>query len=175
MTTPGSSELDAMPESDGPEREPLVDALSQAAFATMSVLTRVAAENDLSLTQLRVLAILRGRRMRVSALAKYLGLEKSTLSGLVDRAAKRGLVSRAPAADDGRAVEVLLADAGAALGDHVGRRVAAELSALTGSLPADERDTLRGLLEKMLTGTRVRPRAEGVVARALEATARPAE
>jgi hypothetical protein len=31
---------------------------------TMAVLTRVAADNELSLTQLRVLAILRDRRLR---------------------------------------------------------------------------------------------------------------
>ena len=69
----------------------LVDALAQAAFMTMAVLTKVAADNDLSLTQLRVLAILRDRRLRMTALADYLGLEKSTMTGLVNRAEKRGL------------------------------------------------------------------------------------
>lgn len=41
----------------------------------MAVLTKVAADNELSLTQLRVLAILRDRRLRMTALAGYLGLE----------------------------------------------------------------------------------------------------
>ena len=128
----------------------LVDALVQAAFATMAMLTKVAADNDLSLTQLRVLGILRDRRMRVTTLASYLGLEKSTISGLVDRAVKRGLLDRAPSADDGRAVEVFIAPAGAeqiARGQAIIRQ---ELSPLTGELTTAERRRLQALLEKML-------------------------
>jgi len=81
--------------------EELVDALAQAAFVTMAVLNKIGADNDLSLTQLRVCGILRDRRPRMAALADYLGLEKSTMTGLVDRAEKRGLMARAPSADDG--------------------------------------------------------------------------
>jgi DNA-binding MarR family transcriptional regulator len=62
----------------------------------MAVLSSVAADNDLSPAQLRVLAILRDRRVRISALAAYLGLDRSTISGLVERA-KRGLLARASA------------------------------------------------------------------------------
>ena len=78
------------------EQDGLVDALVQAAFTVMAVLNKVGADNDLSLTQLRVLAILRDRRPRITVLADYLGLEKSTMTGLVDRAEKRGLLERAP-------------------------------------------------------------------------------
>ena len=66
---------------DDAEPDPLVDAMVQSAFATMAVLNRAAAENDLSLTQLRVLGILRDRRLRMAQLAGYLGLEKSTARG----------------------------------------------------------------------------------------------
>ena len=58
------------------DQDGLVDALVQAAFVTMAVLNKLSAENDLSLTQLRVLAILRDRRLRMTTLADYLGLEK---------------------------------------------------------------------------------------------------
>src|SRR5262245_63047969 len=95
----------------------LVDALAQTGFVTTAILTRIAAEHDLSLTQLRVLAILRDRQVRMSELATYLGLDRSTISGLVDRAERRGLVRRTPNADDGRSVDVALTAAG--------RRVAA--------------------------------------------------
>lgn len=135
-----------------PARDELVDALARTAFATMTVLTRIGAENDLSLTQLRALAVLRGRRLRMTALADHLGLEKSTMTGLVDRAAKRGLVGRAPSDEDRRAVDVFLTPAGVTLGEQVGPRVAAELSELTGRLTAEERATVRGLLERMLAG-----------------------
>jgi DNA-binding MarR family transcriptional regulator len=131
-------------------QEGLVDALAQAAFATMAVLTRAAADDDLSLTQLRVLAILRDRRLRMTALADYLGLEKSTMTGLVDRAENRGLLQRAPSRDDGRAVEVFLSPAGAQLAEHVAARIARSLSPMTGQLAPAERRRLQTLLERML-------------------------
>ena len=131
--------------------EGIVDALVQTAFATMAVLHRIAADNDLSLTQLRVLAILRDRRPRMSALADHLGLERSTLSGLIDRAAARGLVARAPNSDDGRAVDVMLTRHGSALAASVYLVVEEALSPLTHALPAPDRDRLQRLLERMLS------------------------
>jgi DNA-binding MarR family transcriptional regulator len=128
----------------------LVDALSQTAFATMAVLNKVSAENDLSLTQLRVLAILRDRRLRMTALADYLGLEKSTLSGLVDRAEQRGLLARAPDAEDGRAVDVFLTREGAALAAQGATDIRQSLSPLTDTLTPAERRRLQALLERML-------------------------
>ena len=50
----------------------LIDALARTSFVVMAVLNRIGAEHDLSLTQLRVLAILRDRRGRMSDLADYL-------------------------------------------------------------------------------------------------------
>ena len=129
----------------------LVDALAQAAFATMAVLAKAGADNDLSLTQLRVLAILRDRRARITTLAGYLGLEKSTMSGLVERAEKRGLLERAPSADDGRAVEVFLSPAGAKLAERLYARIARSLSPMTGTLTPAEQRRLQTLLERMLT------------------------
>jgi len=128
----------------------LVDALAHAAFVTMAVLNKVGAEHDLSLTQLRVLGILRDRRPRMAALADYLGLEKSTMSGLVDRAEKRGLLARAPSPGDGRAVDVFLTAEGARFAERVHARVQDALSPLTTRLgPADQR-RLQDLLERML-------------------------
>ena len=55
-----------------PEGEALVDALAQSAFVVMGALTRIGAEHELSLTQLRVLGILRDRTPRMAELADYL-------------------------------------------------------------------------------------------------------
>src|ERR1700677_2003864 len=115
---------------DTPQQE-LIGALVRASFATTAVLSRVAAEHDLSLTQLRVLAILRDRRVRMSELADYLGLDKSTISGLVDRAEKRGLLQRAPNTADGRAVDVFLSPAGTEPADRGAALVARSLSPMT--------------------------------------------
>jgi DNA-binding MarR family transcriptional regulator len=128
----------------------LVDALVQAAFATMAVLNRIGAENDLSLTQLRVLGILRDRRLGMTALAGHLGLEKSTMSGLVDRAEKRGLLRRAASATDGRAVDVFLTPRGAELADRLSADVAQMLAPMTHALRPAERRKLQALLEQAL-------------------------
>ena len=139
------------------KQDGLVDALVQAAFVTMAVLNKVGADNDLSLTQLRVLAILRDRRLRMTSLADYLGLEKSTMTGLVDRAEKRGLLERAPNASDGRAVDVFLSPAGAELAERLYAQVRRSLSPMTSELaPAGQRP-LQTLLERLLPGPARRP------------------
>jgi DNA-binding MarR family transcriptional regulator len=129
----------------------LVDALAQAAFGTMAVLTKVAADNELSLTQLRVLAILRDRRLRMTALAGYLGLEKSTMTGLVDRAEKRGLLQRAPNVSDGRALDVFLSPEGAELAGRLYTHIARTLSPMTSKLAPAQQRLLQTLLEQMLS------------------------
>ena len=132
------------------EQNGLVDALARSGFATMAVLTRLSAEHDLSLTQLRVLAILRDRRVRMSTLADHLGLERSTLSGLVDRAERRNLLQRAPNRTDGRAVDVLLTAEGARLARRLGAEVQRSLAPMTASLTPAEQRRLRTLLERLL-------------------------
>ena len=108
------------------------------------------AEHDLSLTQLRVLAILRDRRVKMTELADYLGLDKSTISGLVDRAEKRGLLQRVPNPLDGRAVDVLLSAAGAELAEAGATQIARSLSPMTSVLSRAEAHRLTSLLERML-------------------------
>jgi DNA-binding MarR family transcriptional regulator len=130
--------------------EALIDALAQSAFVVMGVLTHVGAEHDLSLTQMRVLGILRDRRLRMAALADYLGLEKSTLSGLVERAERRGLLERAKSEEDGRVVEVFMTAAGRRKAARVHAEVSAALASTTRSFGAQDRDTLRKLLTRML-------------------------
>lgn len=130
----------------------LVDALVQASFTTMGVLNRVAGEHDLSLTQLRVLAILRDRRVKMSALAQHLGLEKSTMSGLVQRAEGRGLVQRGSSPDDGRAVEVFLTERGKELAERIGAEVEGFVTPWTARLEISEQVLLQRLLSRVLGG-----------------------
>ena len=127
-----------------------MDALVRTAFTTVAQLSRIGAGNDLSLTQLRVFGILRGRRLRMTELADYLGLEKSTMSGLIDRAEKRGLVQRAPSASDRRAVDVLLSPEGLAVAELIRGQVARALAPMTGKLSPAEQHRLQALLERML-------------------------
>ncbi|HXL94151.1 MAG TPA: MarR family transcriptional regulator [Streptosporangiaceae bacterium] len=139
-----------MTAADSAAQRELIDALVTTSFVTMAVLNRVSAEYDLSLTQFRVLAILRDRRVKMSELADYLGLDKSTISGLVDRAEKRGLLQRAPNTADGRAVDVFLSPAGTELADRGAALVARSLSPMTSVLTGTEARRLTTLLEHIL-------------------------
>ncbi len=138
----------AAPPPDTPH-ECLVDALVPVAFATMAVLNKIGAENELSLTLIRTLGILRDRRPRMTELAEHLGLEKQTLSGLVARAEKRGLVARAPNAQDGRATDVSLTEEGAALVERLHAQTQQALAPLTGQLGASDQRVLQDLLKRM--------------------------
>jgi DNA-binding MarR family transcriptional regulator len=138
------------PEPAAASQPELIDALVRTSFATMAVLNRIAAEHDLSLTQLRVLAILRDRRIKMSELTNFLGLDKSTVSGLVDRAGKRGLLQRAPNPRDGRGVDVFLTAAGAELAERGAVVIAQSLSPMTSALTPAESRRLATLLERML-------------------------
>lgn len=132
------------------DEDGLVDALVRTAFDTMAVLNRIGAENDLSLTQLRVLTILRDRRLRMTALADHLGLEKSTVTGLVARAERRGLVCRVPSDADRRVVEVALSAEGLELATRLTAEARRSLAPGTRALSPADRDRLQGLLERLL-------------------------
>jgi DNA-binding MarR family transcriptional regulator len=129
----------------------LVDALVRTTFEVAGVLTRIGGEHDLSLTQLRVLGILRDRRARMTDLAAYLGLDKSTMSGLIDRAQGRGLLTRGKNPDDGRVVEVYITPAGLELTEHMEDEVRSALAPRTGRLNPEQLDQLVKLLDLVLT------------------------
>ncbi|MGW4476105.1 MarR family winged helix-turn-helix transcriptional regulator [Nonomuraea sp. NPDC004354] len=125
----------------------VVDALVRATFEVAGVLTRIGGEHDLSLTQLRVLGILRDRRARITELAAYLGLDKSTMSGLIDRAQRRGLLTRGKNPEDGRVVEVYMTPAGLELAKRVEDDIRRALAPATGRLDPEQLDRLVNLLD----------------------------
>lgn len=136
---------------DDDSTDALVDGLVRSAFQVMGVLTRIGAEHDLSLTQLRVLGILRDRTLRMSDLAAFLGLDKSTMSGLIARAERRGLLTRGTSPEDKRAVVVLITDEGRALIQRLYEEGKAVLEPATGRLGPEERGQLAQLLEPLLS------------------------
>ena len=131
-----------------------VDAIVQLSFAVQARLAEIAAEHDLSITQLRLLGILRDREPAMLDLARHLKLEKSSVTGLIDRAQRRGLVDRAAAPHDGRAIHVRLTAEGRRLTEQIGAQVTEALSRLLDALPARDRARL-----STLAGTVVRHHA----------------
>jgi len=128
----------------------LTDGLFQLSFLLLSRLTRIAGDHDLSVVQVRLLGILRDREPGMLELARYLDLEKSSLSGLVDRAEKRGLVERIPSTDDRRAATIRVTARGRKLTRTVADAVHAEIDALAAPLPDADRKRLAALVWQVL-------------------------
>ena len=126
------------------------DSLVRASFTVMALLSQAAAAHDLSLTQLRALAILRDREPKMAELADYLGLDRSSVSGLIDRAARRGLVRRDSSSDDGRAVRVSLTAEGQVLAAVLTDEIGALIAPMTSRINTTEQNRLSALLTKLL-------------------------
>jgi DNA-binding MarR family transcriptional regulator len=126
------------------------DGLAQLSFLIQGIIERRAREQDLSIIQIRLLGVLRDRRPTMNELARLLGLDKSSVTGLVDRAERRDLVVRAPSTTDRRAVLVSLTDRGRSLASGGAARFQADVSVLLGHLPPADRDALAGLISRLL-------------------------
>jgi DNA-binding MarR family transcriptional regulator len=86
----------------------------------------------------------------MTELAAFLGLDKSTLSGLIDRAERRGLVSRGKNPQDRRVVDVFLTPAGLELAEQVYDEVRRALEPATDRLDPQEQDRLVQLLHAVM-------------------------
>jgi MarR family transcriptional regulator, lower aerobic nicotinate degradation pathway regulator len=129
-----------------------MDALAQLSFLIYGTLAEVASEHDLSVIQTRLLGVLRDREPTMQELGRFLGLDKSSVSGLVDRAERRGLVRRAPSTQDRRAVRVTLTDDGRALGGQVALAFGSRVEAYVVDLPTAEREQLTRLATRVVAG-----------------------
>jgi DNA-binding MarR family transcriptional regulator len=137
------SEIDSVPIE-------VMESLVQASFTVMALLSRAAANHDLSLTQLRVLAILRDRQPTMAELASHLGLERSSVSGLIDRAVRRGLARRDTSHEDGRAVHVSLTSDGRRLARQLTTEISGLITPMTRRLNPPEQKRLSALLGRVL-------------------------
>ncbi|MET0493446.1 MAG: MarR family transcriptional regulator [Actinoplanes sp.] len=120
----------------------LVDMLAQLSFLVQNELAEIAGEHDLSLTGTRLLGVLRDREPTMQALGRHLGLDKSSISGLVDRAERRGLVRRSPSVTDRRAFQVSITESGLKLADTIAGRFAERVEVLVGDLRDTDRRRL---------------------------------
>ena len=108
------------------------------------------AEHDVSMIQTRLLGVLRDRRPTMNELAQLLSLDKSSVTGLVDRAEGRGLVLRVPSEADRRVIRVSLTDVGRALALDVASRFEQDVATLLGRLSRSDRRVLSGLVSRLL-------------------------
>jgi MarR family transcriptional regulator, lower aerobic nicotinate degradation pathway regulator len=127
-----------------------VDGLAQISFLVQGLLQRLAGEHGLSITQARLLGVLRDREPTMTELATVLELDKSSITGLADRAERRGLVVRSAAEEDRRSLRVTLTRRGRSLVSEVADRFAAEIASLLKDLPQGDQTAFAALLSQVL-------------------------
>lgn len=126
----------------------ITEAGTESAFATalvrMShvvqyVFADVSREHGVTPQQAQLLCVLAGGPIGMTELSRVLHLEKSSLTGLVDRVERRGLVSRVSHPRDRRACQISLTDEGARLGATVHEEICARLDVLGEAMPEADR------------------------------------
>ncbi|WP_326691179.1 MarR family transcriptional regulator [Streptomyces sp. NBC_01795] len=106
------------------------------------VFADVCRDFDLTQQQAQLLCMLIDGPVGMTELSRLLHVEKSSLTGLVDRVERRGLVERVRADNDRRAFRIALTTTGAELADDSHAAMCARLEALGQELGQRERETL---------------------------------
>lgn len=127
-----------------------VDALAQLSFLVHNALDEIAGQRDLSITQARLLGVLRDREPTMNQLGRLLGLDKSSISGLVGRAQRRGLVTRTVSANDRRAFQVSITDAGRQLIEQLAAQFAEQIELAVAPLSDVDRERLSRLAAQVV-------------------------
>jgi DNA-binding MarR family transcriptional regulator len=119
-----------------------------------ATLARLASEHELSLIQIRLLGILRDREPGIVELAGALNLDKSSVSDLVDRAQRRGLLERASSkTTDGRAIRVILTARGRRMASQFAERVSREIAELVTDFSPAQRERLAVQAARIVTSS----------------------
>jgi len=130
---------------------PVADGLIRLSGMTQTVFARTAERHGLPAAQARLLCMLATGPRRMSELAGLLGIERAALTGLADRAERRGLVARTAVPGDRRAVSVALTPEGREVAEGFHHDVSVALGQLTDVLPPDERERFRRSLARVTT------------------------
>ncbi|MFD0898960.1 MarR family winged helix-turn-helix transcriptional regulator [Actinomadura sediminis] len=133
----------------------VVAALVRSTFLVNAVYSESAREHGLTSQQGQLLCVLMHRPYGMGELGAMLGLAKSSLTGLVDRTERNGLVRRETCPSDTRAVLVSLTPKGARLAEEFYDETCRRVDALPSGLGDAERETLGRLLGRVVLDNEV--------------------
>jgi DNA-binding MarR family transcriptional regulator len=138
------------------------DALVRLSHLVQHVFADVARDHGLTPQQLQLVCMLIAEPLGMTELSRLMHLERSSMTGLVDRVEKRGLVARVADPADRRACRVALTAEGGALAALAHDDVVARLDSMTGRLKRDDRNRLTSTVARLLTeqSAPARPAAE---------------
>lgn len=118
--------------------------LVQRAFADES------RARDLTPQQAQLLCRLITGPTGMTELRQFLHLEKSSMTGLVDRVEKRGLVQRLRPSRDRRACDIALTGPGRRLANATRQAISERLDALAGGVPRVDRAVVAATIARLL-------------------------
>jgi DNA-binding MarR family transcriptional regulator len=142
-----------------PEAEmSIVTALVRSAFLVDATYEQTARKHQLTSQQGQLLCVLMGKPEEgfgMGELVRILGLAKSSLTGLVDRSLRRGLVRREADSADGRAVRVFLTEEGERLAEEFYDETVQRVAELPVMLSDQEQGQLAELLARLVMANQV--------------------
>jgi DNA-binding MarR family transcriptional regulator len=132
------------------ERLGVVPALVRSTFLVNAVYAESAREHGLTAQQGQLLCVLMGHPYGMGELGAILGLAKSSLTGLVDRSERNGLVRREPDPEDARGVRVSLSTRGEQLAATFYTETCRRIDELPKGFDDGERAALDELLSRIV-------------------------
>jgi DNA-binding MarR family transcriptional regulator len=132
------------------EETELAVALVRLSHLVQHVFADVSREYDLTPQQAQLLCMLISGPVGMTELSRLLHLEKSSLTGLVDRVERRGLVARTRDSRDRRACQIALTSQGARLATKSHQDVTARLDTLAGDVQPADSNRLASVIARIL-------------------------
>jgi DNA-binding MarR family transcriptional regulator len=126
--------------------------LVRLTFLVQNLYAEIGRGCDLTVAQAQMLCALSEESLGMADLSGVLGLERSSLTGLVDRAEHRGLVVREGDPRDRRVVKVTLTAAGADAVHRFHQELTERLEGLLEDFPATERERFTRSLGRLVSG-----------------------
>jgi len=131
--------------------------LSRASLAMRQHVNRLlkeAGHGDVSMGYIgALLSLYRADGRTISELGEEVSLEKSTMTGLIDRMEKAGLVTREPDPADRRALRIWLTDKGRSIQVTVGKVLAQSYKDLTKGVSDKEVERMQKLLTHIINNS----------------------
>ncbi len=128
------------------------DGLIQLSRLVQGIFARVSERHDLTPVQAKLLCVLAGGPRGMAELARCFGVEKAALTGLVDRAERRGLARRSPVPGDRRALRVTLTGTGRRAAAAFHADATEELNHLLTPLAPPDREHFHGAMATIIAG-----------------------
>jgi DNA-binding MarR family transcriptional regulator len=128
----------------------LAAGLVRLSFLVQAIYADACTRLGITPAQAKLMCVIRDRGMGMAELASILRLEKSSLSGLIDRVEQRGYLHRSPSPADRRAVNVVLTTQGQHLADEFHGEVSSRLAHAVRHLSAPERARLAQLISRVV-------------------------